>query len=82
MYFGYYILYFKACRKNEESENLGMDKGIVVNVKGEKMGDLDTKFSPEISMEGQPLVHYVTDVECPEDTLLMFASLSGKFNNQ
>ncbi|XP_052092691.1 caspase-7-like isoform X2 [Mytilus californianus] len=43
--------------------------------------NLDTRHlsSAERTLSRQQLVHQVTDVECPDDTLLMFASLSSNY---
>lgn len=43
--------------------------------------NLDTRHvsTAETYLSRRQLVHQVTDVECPEDTLLMFASLSNNF---
>lgn len=51
------------------------------NVDSKSNDDLDTRHlsSAELYLTGRQLVHHITDVECPEDTLLMFASLSHNY---
>ncbi|CAG2207843.1 unnamed protein product [Mytilus edulis] len=69
----------------DDVEEMHVDSKITDNVDANYIStnkdNLDTRHmsTADTYLSRRQLVHQVTDVECPEDTLLMFASLSNNF---
>lgn len=68
----------------DDVEDMHVDSKITDNVDVNSITEkdnLDTRHmsTADTYLSRRQLVHQVTDVECPEDTLLMFASLSSKY---
>ena len=64
-------------RKPDSSELLTQTD----NFDSKTTDNVDTRHmsSAELFLHSRNLVHHVAEVDCPEDTLLMFASLSSKY---